>query len=144
MGLISRVSSRTYRRQARPDINSKKKNKITMSDEEVIDLHAMKVTELKQELKARGLTVSGTKAELINRLENYMKEHEGVEVVEEDVDDPLEESVEEPQNPEKSSDEAKEVEQAEKAASPPPPMGISMTEEDDEQAPAVNPLKTMS
>lgn len=126
-----------------------------MSDEEVIDLHAMKVTELKQELKARGLTVSGTKADLITRLENYMKEHEGVEVVEEDVDDPLDESVEEPQSAaeEKSSGGEKESAEKvapepvpEKAASPPPPIGISTTEEDDEPAAAgaVNPLKSMS
>merc|ERR1712018_739496 len=53
-------------------------------EEEIIDLHSMKVVELKQELKSRGLTVSGTKAELIDRLEKYMTEHEGVEAVEEE------------------------------------------------------------
>ena len=75
-----------------------------MSDtEEVIDLHSMKVTELKQELKSRGLPVSGAKAELIERLENYMQEHEGVEVVEEE-----EEQVEEASSAEKSSAEKEE------------------------------------
>jgi len=54
-----------------------------MSEEEVIDLYAMKVTELKAELKSRSLPVSGPKAELIERLEKYMQEHEGVTVVDE-------------------------------------------------------------
>ena len=55
-----------------------------MADAEVIDLYSMKVTELKQELRSRNLPVSGAKAELIERLEKYMEEHEGVEVVDED------------------------------------------------------------
>lgn len=129
-----------------------------MSDEEVIDLHAMRVTELKQELKARGLTVSGTKPDLITRLENYMKEHEGVEVVEEDVDDEgdLEDSIEEPVPEPKEATPPPPVKAAEKsspkvnghaerAASPPPPNFVSTTEEDEEPAAAgANPLKGMS
>lgn len=55
-----------------------------MAEEEVIDLYSMKVTELKEQLKARSLPVSGPKATLIERLEKYMQEHEGVEVVEEE------------------------------------------------------------
>merc|ERR1711976_64726 len=83
MGLISRVSSRTYRFC----------QKYTMGDqeEEIIDLHSMKVVELKAGLKQRKLPVSGTKAELIDRLEKYMTEHEGVEAVDEDeLDKPVE------------------------------------------------------
>ena len=60
-------------------------SELTMSDnEEVIDLHSMKMAELKEELKSRQLPVSGAKAQLIERLENYMQEHEGVEIVEEE------------------------------------------------------------
>jgi len=55
-----------------------------MADAEVIDLYSLKVTELKAELKSRGLPISGPKADLIQRLENYMQEHEDVEVVEEE------------------------------------------------------------
>jgi len=119
-----------------------------MSDtEEVIDLHSMKVTELKAELKSRGLPVSGAKAELIERLENYMQEHEGVEVVEEEE---TEESVEnEAASGEKASDDKVEesasndisvnanesqnngeIVEEESASSPAPQNSISTAEEE--------------
>lgn len=37
------------------------------------DLNTLKVTELKEKLKERGLGVSGVKAELISRLQEYEK-----------------------------------------------------------------------
>lgn len=49
-------------------------------EEEVFDLSKMKIAELKAELGARGLKTSGKKAELIDRLQTYMEENEGVEV----------------------------------------------------------------
>jgi len=125
MGLISRVSSRTYR--------FCQKYILTMGDqeEEIIDLHSMKVVELKAELKQRKLPVSGTKAELIDRLEKYMTEHEGVEAVDEDeLDEPVG-KVEKP----------KEVVAEKKADSPKAPAGLSLAEEDEEPA---KPEKTKS
>jgi len=124
-----------------------------MSDtEEVIDLHSMKVAELKEELKSRQLPVSGAKAQLIERLENYMQEHEGVEVVEEE--DTEESQSAEADSAEKVSDEQKteessandisvnvaddsqnnreSVEEGEASvSSPQPENGISLAEEDD-------------
>ena len=41
----------------------------------------LKVAELKQELKLRGLTVSGTKNDLIERLRNYQEQNGGTTVV---------------------------------------------------------------
>jgi len=115
-----------------------------MSDtEEVIDLHSMKVTELKQELKSRGLPVSGAKAELIERLENYMQEHEGVEVVEEEeTEDSVEnvdekasdEKVEEPVSNDISVNANESQNNAEAAGSPEPQNDISLAEEDDKDA----------
>lgn len=118
-----------------------------MSDtEEVIDLHSMKVTELKAELKSRGLPVSGAKAELIERLENYMQEHEGVEVVEEED---TEEANVSGSSAEKASDDKVEenasndisvnandsqnngeIVEEESASSPPPQNSISTAEEE--------------
>ena len=115
-----------------------------MSDtEEVIDLHSMKVTELKQELKSRGLPVSGAKAELIERLENYMQEHEGVEVVEEEETEDSVEKVDEKASDEKAEEpvsndisvNANESQNnAEAAGSPEPQNDISLAEEDDKDA----------
>ncbi|XP_056122604.1 myocardin-related transcription factor A isoform X11 [Rhinichthys klamathensis goyatoka] len=42
------------------------------------NLDELKVAELKQELKLRGLTVSGTKNDLIERLKNFQEQHGGV------------------------------------------------------------------
>ena len=39
-------------------------------------IHALKVAELKDELKKRGQPVGGKKVELAERLEAYVKEHE--------------------------------------------------------------------
>ncbi|KTG31515.1 hypothetical protein cypCar_00036549 [Cyprinus carpio] len=57
---------------------------------EVVELHKLKLAELKQECTARGLDAKGNKADLIARLQAYLEEHE--EVNEEEV---LEEYVEE-------------------------------------------------
>ena len=93
-------------------------------EEEIIDLHSMKVVELKAELKQRKLPVSGTKAKLIDRLEKYMTEHEGVEAVDEDeLDKPVE-----------KVDKPKEVVAENKADSPKAPAGLSLAEEDEEPA----------
>ena len=95
-----------------------------MSDnEEVIDLHSMKVAELKEELKSRQLPVSGAKAQLIERLENYMQEHEGVEVVEE------EESQEESKSAEADSAEKVTEEKTEESSA----NDISVNVADDSQ-----------
>jgi len=114
-----------------------------MSDtEEVIDLHSMKVTELKQELKSRGLPVSGAKAELIERLENYMQEHEGVEVVEEeeteDSVEKVDEKAEEPVSNDISVNANESQNNAEAAGSPEPQNDISLAEEDDKDAEKVS------
>ena len=42
---------------------------VSEADDEEIDLKSMKVAELKEMLKSKGLPVSGTKAELIKRLQ---------------------------------------------------------------------------
>ena len=56
------------------------------SEEEVyIDLRKLKIPELKKELQFRGLKTSGNKQELIDRLEQYMEEHEGAEVADDDL-----------------------------------------------------------
>merc|ERR1711957_499398 len=69
MGLISRVSSRTYRFS-------------TMSADHPMaglgDLNKFKIPELKDFLKTRGLTVGGKKAELVARLEEDIANFNGV------------------------------------------------------------------
>uniref|UniRef100_A0A673H9Y3 SAP domain-containing protein n=1 Tax=Sinocyclocheilus rhinocerous TaxID=307959 RepID=A0A673H9Y3_9TELE len=50
---------------------------------EVLELHKLKLAELKQECTARGLDAKGNKADLIARLQAYLEEHE--EVNEEEV-----------------------------------------------------------
>ncbi|XP_043107309.1 SAP domain-containing ribonucleoprotein [Puntigrus tetrazona] len=50
---------------------------------EVVELHKLKLAELKQECTARGLDAKGNKADLIARLQTYLEEHE--EVNEEEV-----------------------------------------------------------
>ncbi|XP_029011571.1 SAP domain-containing ribonucleoprotein [Betta splendens] len=57
---------------------------------EVIELHKLKLAELRQECEARGLETKGNKGDLIARLQAYLEEHE--EDV--DVDDVLEEDPE--------------------------------------------------
>ncbi|XP_016404329.1 SAP domain-containing ribonucleoprotein isoform X2 [Sinocyclocheilus rhinocerous] len=43
---------------------------------EVLELHKLKLAELKQECTARGLDAKGNKADLIARLQAYLEEHE--------------------------------------------------------------------
>ncbi|XP_026076474.1 SAP domain-containing ribonucleoprotein-like isoform X2 [Carassius auratus] len=55
---------------------------------EVVELHKLKLAELKQECTARGLDAKGNKADLIARLQAYLEEHEDThteEVNEEEV-----------------------------------------------------------
>ncbi|KAM9319974.1 SAP domain-containing ribonucleoprotein [Gastrophryne carolinensis] len=42
---------------------------------ETVDIHKLKLAELKQECLARGLDVKGNKSDLINRLQVYLEEH---------------------------------------------------------------------
>uniref|UniRef100_A0A8C4X9L4 SAP domain-containing ribonucleoprotein n=1 Tax=Erpetoichthys calabaricus TaxID=27687 RepID=A0A8C4X9L4_ERPCA len=42
---------------------------------EVVELHKLKLAELKQECIARGLEVKGNKQDLINRLQAYLDTH---------------------------------------------------------------------
>uniref|UniRef100_W5M7E1 SAP domain-containing ribonucleoprotein n=1 Tax=Lepisosteus oculatus TaxID=7918 RepID=W5M7E1_LEPOC len=52
---------------------------------EVVELHKLKLAELKQECAARGLEVKGNKSDLISRLQAYLEEHAEEEVNEEEV-----------------------------------------------------------
>ncbi|KAJ7999288.1 hypothetical protein DPEC_G00213870 [Dallia pectoralis] len=67
---------------------------------EVVELHKLKLAELKQECAVRGLDVKGNKADLIGRLQSYLEEHEDEvndeEVLEELEDDPKEEEIHTP------------------------------------------------
>ncbi|XP_006035264.1 SAP domain-containing ribonucleoprotein isoform X1 [Alligator sinensis] len=52
---------------------------------EIVELHKLKLAELKQECTARGLEAKGNKQDLINRLQAYLEEHAEEEANEEDV-----------------------------------------------------------
>uniref|UniRef100_A0A8D0DLC7 SAP domain-containing ribonucleoprotein n=1 Tax=Salvator merianae TaxID=96440 RepID=A0A8D0DLC7_SALMN len=52
---------------------------------ETVELHKLKLAELKQECLARGLEVKGNKQDLINRLQTYLEQHAEEEANEEDV-----------------------------------------------------------
>uniref|UniRef100_A0A3B3RD50 SAP domain-containing ribonucleoprotein n=1 Tax=Paramormyrops kingsleyae TaxID=1676925 RepID=A0A3B3RD50_9TELE len=52
---------------------------------EVVELHKLKLAELKQECAARGLEMKGNKGDLIARLQAYLEEHGDEEVNEEEV-----------------------------------------------------------
>lgn len=54
-------------------------------DEVVIDLRKMKIPELKKELQIRGLKIGGNKHDLIERLQQYLEEHEGAEVADDEI-----------------------------------------------------------
>uniref|UniRef100_A0A8V5H2T4 SAP domain-containing ribonucleoprotein n=1 Tax=Melopsittacus undulatus TaxID=13146 RepID=A0A8V5H2T4_MELUD len=75
---------------------------------EAVELHKLKLAELKQECLARGLEAKGNKQDLINRLQAYLEEHAEEEANEEDV---LGEEIEE--------EEQKPVEPPVKAEEPP-------------------------
>ncbi|NWU72295.1 SARNP protein, partial [Pterocles burchelli] len=75
---------------------------------ETVELHKLKLAELKQECLARGLEAKGNKQDLINRLQAYLEEHAEEEANEEDV---LGEEIEE--------EEQKPVEPPAKAEEPP-------------------------
>ncbi|XP_037739989.1 SAP domain-containing ribonucleoprotein isoform X3 [Lepidochelys kempii] len=79
---------------------------------ETVELHKLKLAELKQECLARGLEVKGNKQDLINRLQAYLDEHAEEEANEEDVLG--EETEEEEQKP--AEPPAKEEEPPEKSA----------------------------
>ncbi|EDL24628.1 mCG18674, isoform CRA_b, partial [Mus musculus] len=81
-----------------------------------VELHKLKLAELKQECLARGLETKGIKQDLINRLQAYLEDHEE-EANEEDVlgdeteeeePKPIELPVKEEEPPEKAVDMASE------------------------------------
>ncbi|XP_038234029.1 SAP domain-containing ribonucleoprotein isoform X2 [Dermochelys coriacea] len=80
---------------------------------ETVELHKLKLAELKQECLARGLEAKGNKQDLINRLQAYLDEHAEEEANEEDVlgeeteeeeQKPVEPPAKEEEPPEKSAD----------------------------------------
>ncbi|KAM4822492.1 SAP domain-containing ribonucleoprotein-like [Urocitellus parryii] len=84
---------------------------------EMVELHKLKLAELKQECLARGLETKGIKQDLINRLQAYLEEHAEEEANEEDVlgdeteeeePKPIELPVKEEEPPEKTVDVAAE------------------------------------
>ncbi|XP_041527243.1 SAP domain-containing ribonucleoprotein isoform X2 [Microtus oregoni] len=84
---------------------------------ETVELHKLKLAELKQECLARGLETKGIKQDLINRLQTYLEEHAEEEANEEDVlgdeteeeePKPIELPVKEEELPEKTVDVASE------------------------------------
>ncbi|KAM3935249.1 SAP domain-containing ribonucleoprotein isoform 1-T1 [Leptodactylus fuscus] len=52
---------------------------------DIVEIHKLKLAELKQECLARGLDVKGNKSDLVNRLQAYLEEHAEEEANEEDV-----------------------------------------------------------
>ena len=52
---------------------------------EMVELHKLKLGELKQECLAHGLETKGIKQDLINRRQAYLEEHAEEEANEEDV-----------------------------------------------------------
>ncbi|XP_053564103.1 SAP domain-containing ribonucleoprotein isoform X1 [Bombina bombina] len=52
---------------------------------DVVDIHKLKLAELKQECLSHGLDAKGNKQDLINRLQTYLDEHAEEEANEEDV-----------------------------------------------------------
>uniref|UniRef100_A0A8C9FIC0 SAP domain-containing ribonucleoprotein n=1 Tax=Pavo cristatus TaxID=9049 RepID=A0A8C9FIC0_PAVCR len=67
---------------------------------ETVELHKLKLAELKQECLARGLEAKGNKQDLINRLQAYLEEHAEEEANEEDVlGEEIEEEEQKPAEP---------------------------------------------
>ncbi|NXD73646.1 SARNP protein, partial [Eolophus roseicapillus] len=67
---------------------------------EAVELHKLKLAELKQECLARGLEAKGNKQDLINRLQAYLEEHAEEEANEEDVlGEEIEEEEQKPMEP---------------------------------------------
>ncbi|KAM5179623.1 SAP domain-containing ribonucleoprotein isoform 2-T2 [Mantella aurantiaca] len=86
---------------------------------ETVDIHKLKLAELKQECIARGLDVKGNKSDLVSRLQAYLEEHVEEEANEEDVlgDETEEEEqkpVEVPEKQEEPSTKPEEIEAAKK------------------------------
>ncbi|XP_075447497.1 SAP domain-containing ribonucleoprotein isoform X2 [Ascaphus truei] len=77
---------------------------------DTVEIHKLKLAELKQECLARGLEAKGNKQDLINRLQTYLEEHAEDDANEEDV---LGEETEE--------EDPKPVEAPVKEDEPPPP-----------------------
>ncbi|EGV94232.1 SAP domain-containing ribonucleoprotein, partial [Cricetulus griseus] len=84
---------------------------------ETVELHKLKLAELKQECLARGLETKGIKQDLINRLQVYLEEHAEEEANEgnvlgdetkEEEPKPIELPVKEEEPPKKSVDVASE------------------------------------
>ncbi|XP_063282926.1 SAP domain-containing ribonucleoprotein isoform X2 [Pelobates fuscus] len=79
---------------------------------DVVEIHKLKLAELKQACLARGLEVKGNKSDLINRLQAYLDEH-AEEAAEEDVlGDETEEEEQKPSDaPVKEEEEEEEEEE---------------------------------
>ncbi|XP_038608982.1 SAP domain-containing ribonucleoprotein [Tachyglossus aculeatus] len=77
---------------------------------ETVELHKLKLAELKQECLARGLETKGIKQDLINRLQAYLEEHAEEEPNEEDVlgDETEEEEAKPAEPPVKEEEQAPE------------------------------------
>merc|ERR1711990_1273620 len=58
---------------------------LTEMSDEIIDFSSKTVAKLKAECKSRSLPVSGKKQELIDRLDEYMREHASAEITEDDL-----------------------------------------------------------
>jgi hypothetical protein len=100
----------------------------------MMDFKSLKVAELKEELKKRGLAVSGKKAELVSRLEEY-ETNEGAATGDREVEkqeSPAEEKQEEEEEEEKQQQQQQEEEKQQQQANKetkkdatPPPKGSS-------------------
>ncbi|XP_068121279.1 SAP domain-containing ribonucleoprotein isoform X1 [Hyperolius riggenbachi] len=85
-----------------------------------IDIHKLKLAELKQECLSRGLEVKGNKSDLVSRLQAYLLEHVAEEepseedVLGDDTEEEEQKSVEEPVKNEESSEKPEQKEAAAK------------------------------
>lgn len=116
-----------------------------MSTEEdvYIDLRKLKMAELRKELQDRGLKTSGNKQELVDRLQQYMEEHEGAEVADDDilkevgeVDDPLTED-------QKVEDVSLTSDKEQEKTVDTNPTQVPTTDEDCEQKPVENSVSDL-
>ena len=73
----------------------------------MMDFKSLKVAELKEELKKRGLAVSGKKAELVSRLEEY-ETNEGAATGDREVEKQESPAEEKQEQPEPSQEEQAE------------------------------------
>lgn len=104
-----------------------------MAEEEfVLDLNKMKIADLKRELQLRGQKVSGNKQDLIQRLQQYLEEHEGAEVEDDDA------AIFEEEEEEGEAVEEENEEKLEEESDPPEKEDLAPAVEEEEQK---NPLE---